>query len=49
MKRIFNHPPMPEKPTMWRSLAELENSPGFAEIVDREFPRGAGVLSLIHI
>lgn len=43
MKRVFNHPPMPEKPTMWRSLAELENSPGFAEIVDREFPRGAGV------
>ncbi len=43
MKRVFNHPPMPEKPTMWRSLAELENSPRFAEIVDREFPRGAGV------
>ncbi len=43
MKRVFNHPPMPEKATMWRSLAELENSPGFAEIIDREFPRGAGV------
>ena len=29
MKRVFHHPPRPEKPTMWRSLAELENSPGF--------------------
>lgn len=43
MKRVFNHPPMPEKPTMWRSFAELEKSPGFEEVVQREFPRGAGV------
>jgi len=43
MKRVFNHPPMPEKPTMWRSLAELENSPGFDEVLQREFPRGADV------
>lgn len=43
MKRVFNHPPMPEKPTMWRSFAELENSAGFEEILQREFPRGAGV------
>ncbi len=43
MKRVFNHPPMPEKPTMWRSLAELEKSPGFDEVLQREFPRGADV------
>ncbi len=43
MKRIFQHPPMPEKPTMWRSLSELENSPGFGEMLQREFPRGADV------
>ena len=28
---------------MWRSLAELENFPGFAEVLAREFPRGADV------
>jgi len=43
MKRVFEHPPMPEKPTMWRSFAELENSPGFEETLIREFPRGADV------
>lgn len=43
MKRVFNHPPMPEKPTMWRSLAELEKSPGFEQVLQREFPRGADV------
>jgi Fe-S-cluster-containing hydrogenase components 1 len=43
MKRVFHHPPMPEKPTMWRSIAELENSPRFEEILQREFPRGADV------
>lgn len=43
MKRVFNHPPRPEKPTMWRSFAELENSPGFEEVLTREFPRGADV------
>lgn len=43
MKRILNHPPRPEKPTMWRSMAELENSPGFEQILQREFPRGADV------
>jgi MoCo/4Fe-4S cofactor protein with predicted Tat translocation signal len=43
MKRVFHHPPMPEKPTMWRSLAELDKSPVFEEILHREFPRGAGV------
>ena len=43
MKHVFEHPPMPEKPTMWRSFAELENSPGFEETLIREFPRGADV------
>jgi len=43
MKHVFHHPPMPEKPTMWRSLAELEKSPGFEETLIREFPRGADV------
>lgn len=43
MKRILNHPPRPEKPTMWRSMAELENAPGFEQILQREFPRGADV------
>lgn len=43
MKRIFQHPPMPEKPTMWRSISELEKSPRFEEILQREFPRGADV------
>ena len=28
---------------MWRSLAELENSPGFEEVLGREFPHAAGV------
>jgi MoCo/4Fe-4S cofactor protein with predicted Tat translocation signal len=43
MKRVIHHPPRPPKPTMWRSLAELENSPGFEELLQREFPRGADV------
>jgi MoCo/4Fe-4S cofactor protein with predicted Tat translocation signal len=43
MKRVIHHPPRPEKPTMWRSLAELENSPGFESLLQREFPRGADV------
>ena len=43
MKHIGHHPPKPEKPTMWRSLAELENSPGFESLLQSEFPRGADV------
>jgi MoCo/4Fe-4S cofactor protein with predicted Tat translocation signal len=43
MKRIVQHPPRPKKLTMWRSLAELENSPGFENVLQREFPRGADV------
>jgi MoCo/4Fe-4S cofactor protein with predicted Tat translocation signal len=43
MKRILPHPPRLERPTMWRSLSELEGSPEFDEILEREFPRGADV------
>ncbi len=43
MKRVFHHPPRPTRPTIWRSLAELENSPGFEVVLRREFPRGADV------
>ena len=43
MKRIFQHPPRPERPVIWRSLAELENSPAFQAALEREFPRGAEV------
>jgi Fe-S-cluster-containing hydrogenase components 1 len=43
MKRILPHPARPERPTMWRSMAELENTPDFEETLQREFPRGAGV------
>lgn len=43
MKRVIQHPDRPERPTMWRSLAELENSPEFEETLQREFPAGAGV------
>lgn len=40
MKRIPLHPPAPEKPTMWRSLAELEGAPEFRALMEREFPGG---------
>ena len=43
MKRVLPHPPRPERPKIWRSLAELENSPGFETVLQREFPRGADV------
>ncbi len=43
MKRVFHHPPRPKRPRIWRSLAELENSPGFETVLRREFPRGADV------
>jgi MoCo/4Fe-4S cofactor protein with predicted Tat translocation signal len=43
MKRVFHHPPRPKRPVMWRSLAELENSPGFEAVLQREFPGGADV------
>lgn len=50
MKHEFNHPPVgvwgpdspqADKPTLWRSLSELDQSPDFEEILHREFPRGA--------
>ena len=31
---------MSDSPTYWRSFGELENSPEFQEIVEREFPAG---------
>ncbi len=43
MKRILNHPPREERPTLWRSLRELENDPDFARHLESEFPRGADV------
>ncbi len=43
MKRIIHHPPRPERPAMWRSFAELESSPAFEAVLQREFPRGADV------
>ena len=42
MKRIFQHPPEPERgKKYWRSLEELAGTPGFAERLEREFPQGA--------
>jgi len=43
MKKDLHHPPVEKNPRMWRSFAELEGSPGFEEILLREFPRGADV------
>ncbi len=43
MKRDLNHPPLPEKSTLWRSMSELEKTPGFEDLLLREFPRGADV------
>ena len=45
MKKIFTHPPRDEKPVLWRSLAERENSPSFTEDLAREFTPGSGHLS----
>ena len=43
MKKIILHPPREERPKMWRSLGELENTPDFQEWLHQEFPRGADV------
>lgn len=43
MKKIINHPPRPERPTMWRSMEEFQNTPEFEETLQREFPAGAAV------
>ncbi len=49
MKRVFNHP-APSRaeqtgPRYWRSLGELQQTPGFKEYVAREFPEGASELN----
>jgi MoCo/4Fe-4S cofactor protein with predicted Tat translocation signal len=41
MKRIFPHPERPAQPALWRSLDELADKPGFADLLEREFPQGA--------
>ncbi|MGC1481981.1 MAG: TAT-variant-translocated molybdopterin oxidoreductase, partial [Chthoniobacterales bacterium] len=43
MKRILPHPARSERPTMWRSLSELENRPDFEDVLRSEFPREADV------
>ncbi len=43
MKKIINHPPRLEHPTMWRSMEEFQNTPEFEETLQREFPSGAAV------
>lgn len=43
MKKNFNHPAREERPTLWRSLRELENDPEFEKHLQQEFPRGADV------
>ena len=41
MKRVLSHPPREAKPTLWRSLDELADTPDFAAALEREFPQGA--------
>ncbi|MEX1045013.1 MAG: TAT-variant-translocated molybdopterin oxidoreductase, partial [Chthoniobacterales bacterium] len=41
MKRVLPHPPREAKPTLWRSLDELADTPDFAAALEREFPQGA--------
>lgn len=43
MKKVLNHPPREARPSVWRSLRELENDPEFLKHLEREFPRGADV------
>ncbi len=43
MKHVINHPPREERPSIWRSLRELENDPEFSKHLEMEFPRGAGL------
>jgi molybdopterin-containing oxidoreductase family iron-sulfur binding subunit len=40
MKRKLPHPPRESRPALWRSFAELENTPEFAQVIEREFPGG---------
>ncbi|BET69619.1 TAT-variant-translocated molybdopterin oxidoreductase [Opitutales bacterium ASA1] len=48
MKRVFTHPEPTRAeqtgPRYWRSLDELQETPGFKEYVAREFPEGASEL-----
>ncbi len=48
MKRVFKHPEPSRAeqtgPRYWRSLDELQQTPGFKEYVAREFPEGASEL-----
>jgi molybdopterin-containing oxidoreductase family iron-sulfur binding subunit len=41
MKKIFSHPPRDEKPTLWRTSAERENSAEFNEALGSEFTDAA--------
>lgn len=41
MKKIFQHPPRDARPTLWRTLGELENSAEFNESLAREFSDAA--------
>jgi molybdopterin-containing oxidoreductase family iron-sulfur binding subunit len=43
MKKIFQHPSRDQKPTLWRTQGERENSASFSEDLGREFtPAAAG-------
>lgn len=46
-KRIWNHPAVPadESTVAWRSAGQLEESPGFREWLDREFPSAAAEMA----
>jgi len=41
MKHVNHHPERPKRPTLWRSLAERENTAAFEQALAREFPDGA--------
>ncbi len=41
MKKIFSHPPRDEKPVLWRSLEERENTADFNGSLGREFSDAA--------
>ena len=47
-KKVFEHPAPqagePTRPSYWRSLDELADTPGFREQLAREFPEGASSL-----
>ncbi len=43
MKSKFHHPPATGKPTQWRSIAELEQTPGIEKTLSQEFQKGEDV------